>query len=70
VHNEKNVALAQMIGSMSHDNDLPRPFGVFYDVYKPSYDELINKQISDTQERLGIGDMNELLKGSDCWEIK
>lgn len=70
VHNEKNVALAQMIGSMSYDNNLPRPFGVFLDIEKPSYDELINKQISDTQERLGTGNVNELLKGSDFWEIK
>lgn len=69
IHNEKNIALAQMIGSMSYDNDLPRPFGVFYDIEKPSYDELINKQISGTIERLGTGDVNELLKGTDFWEI-
>lgn len=69
VHNEKNIAVAQMIGSMSYDNNLPRPFGVFYDIEKPSYDELINQQISNTVERLGPGNVNELLKGPDCWEI-
>lgn len=69
-YNEKNLALAQMIATMSYDNDLPRPFGVFYDVFKPSYDYLINKQITDTIEKLGEGDVNALLKGNDYWEIK
>jgi 2-oxoglutarate ferredoxin oxidoreductase subunit beta len=70
VHNEKNQAIAQMIGSMSYDNDLPRPFGVFLDIEKPSYDFLINKQISDIVEKHGTGNIDELLKGSESWEIK
>ena len=69
-YNEKNLALAQMIATMSYDNELPRPFGVFYDVEKPSYDELINKQISDTINRMGKGNINDLLRGDDYWEIK
>lgn len=69
IHNEKNVALAQMIASMSYDNDLPRPFGIFVDIDKPSYDSLINKQIDDVINKLGPGDVNELLKGSEFWEI-
>lgn len=69
-YNEKNLALAQMIATMSYDNELPRPFGVFYDVDKPSYDELINKQIADTINRMGPGNINNLLRGVDYWEIK
>jgi len=69
IHNEKNVALAQMIATMSHDNNLPRPFGVFLDIEKPSYDELINHQITKEIERKGKGNVDDLLKGSDFWEI-
>ncbi len=70
IHNEKNLALAQMISSMSYDNDLPRPFGVFLDVNKPAYDELVNKQIEDTVATLGEGDVEKLMRGIDSWEIK
>lgn len=70
IYNEKNLALAQMIATMSYDNELPRPFGVFYDIEKPSYDELINKQITDTINRMGRGNINDLLRGDDFWEIK
>jgi 2-oxoglutarate ferredoxin oxidoreductase subunit beta len=70
IHSEKNIALAQMIASMSYDNDLPRPFGIFVDIEKPSYDYLINKQIEETINKLGPGDVNELLKGTEFWEIK
>jgi len=69
-YNEKNLALAQMIATMSYDNDLPRPFGVFYDIEKPSYNELVNKQIEDIINRSGRGDVNKLLLGDDYWEIK
>lgn len=70
IHNEKNLALAQMISSMSYDNDLPRPFGVFLDITKPTYDQLINKQIEDAKASLGEGDVVKLMRGADSWEIK
>ena len=41
----------------------PTPIGVFRDVQRPVYDDLLNEQISDS------GDLAGLLRGRDAWTI-
>jgi 2-oxoglutarate/2-oxoacid ferredoxin oxidoreductase subunit beta len=45
------------------------PIGVFRQVERPSYDELMATQISDARARKGEGDLAALLAGSDTWQV-
>jgi 2-oxoglutarate/2-oxoacid ferredoxin oxidoreductase subunit beta len=45
------------------------PIGVFRDVERPSYDELMSAQIDAARERQGDGDLADLLAGSDTWQV-
>lgn len=48
---------------------LPRPFGVFYQENRPTYEELLHDQISASVDRKGKGDLDTLLRGTNTWEI-
>jgi len=45
------------------------PIGVFRDVERASYDELMSDQIDAARQRQGDGDLAELLSGSDTWQV-
>jgi 2-oxoglutarate ferredoxin oxidoreductase subunit beta len=45
------------------------PLGVFRDVDRPSYDELMNAQLDDAVTAGGQGDLMALLHGGDTWAV-
>jgi 2-oxoglutarate ferredoxin oxidoreductase subunit beta len=45
------------------------PIGVFRQVQRPSYDELMSAQIEAAREQQGDGDLAALLAGSDTWRV-
>ena len=45
------------------------PIGVFRDVERPVYDELMAEQIAAAKEKHGEGDLRELLHAGDTWTI-
>jgi 2-oxoglutarate ferredoxin oxidoreductase subunit beta len=45
------------------------PIGVFRQVPRPSYDELMAGQIETARERDGDGDLTALLAGGDTWQV-
>jgi 2-oxoglutarate/2-oxoacid ferredoxin oxidoreductase subunit beta len=45
------------------------PIGVFRQVPRPSYDELMAEQIAGARASQGEGDLAALLAGSDTWEV-
>ena len=45
------------------------PIGVFRDVDRSSYDELMAAQIDDARQKQGDGDLAELLSGADTWQV-
>ncbi len=51
------------------NGSLPRPFGVFYQEDKPRYEELLHDQIERSYSQSGKGDLDELLRGTNTWEI-
>lgn len=69
VHDEKDSTLAFILSNMTYDPELPRPFGVFQAIERPSYDEKVTEQIKYEQETKGEGDLEDLLAGSDSWII-
>ncbi len=49
---------------------LPRPFGVFFQLERPCYEDVLHEQIAASIERKGEGDLDTLLSGNNTWEIK
>jgi 2-oxoglutarate/2-oxoacid ferredoxin oxidoreductase subunit beta len=45
------------------------PVGVFRDVERPSYDELLTGQLERAKEQRGEGDLHDLLHAGDTWTV-
>ena len=71
VHNEKSPDsyLAYMLARMEYP-DYPVPIGVFRDVDKPSYENLLEEQIKSAVEKMGPGSLEKLINSGDTWVIE
>jgi 2-oxoglutarate ferredoxin oxidoreductase subunit beta len=67
-HPEPSLAFA--LSRLTLDAAGVAPVGVFRDVEKPSYDDLMAEQIEQTIEKRGRGDLAELLHAGDTWTIE
>jgi 2-oxoglutarate ferredoxin oxidoreductase subunit beta len=45
------------------------PIGVFRNVDRPAYDELMNAQVQAAIDKQGPGDVNALLRSGDTWTV-
>jgi 2-oxoglutarate ferredoxin oxidoreductase subunit beta len=72
VHDEHrdDPSLAFMLSRLSHAGRGPTPIGVFRDVERPVYDELMAEQVERAKARSGPGDLAKLLHAGDTWEIR
>jgi 2-oxoglutarate ferredoxin oxidoreductase subunit beta len=74
IHDEKDHYKAYILSRFFEDNRLdnrlPRPFGVFYENERPTYDEKINLQVDVAIQKKGKGNLDELLAGSDTWVVR
>lgn len=74
VHDEADFYKAQMLTRMFDDprieGHLPRPFGVFYQNSRPTYEEAMAQQIEDAIAKRGPGNLDKLLAGNETWTIK
>jgi 2-oxoglutarate ferredoxin oxidoreductase subunit beta len=72
VHDEKDIYKAQILTRMFDDPrkevHLPRPFGVFYEQDRPTYEEMMKQQI-ETAKSKKAADLDKLLRGNETWEI-
>jgi len=71
VHDEhhETSSLAFALSRIAHTPTGPTPFGVFRDIERPVYDELMAEQIAEATEKRGAGDLRELLQAGDTWTI-
>ena len=46
---------------------LPRPFGIFYQEERPTYEQVLEEQINE--HRTETADLDELLSGGSSWEV-
>jgi 2-oxoglutarate ferredoxin oxidoreductase subunit beta len=69
VHDEhaQHPSLAFALSRLSHNPSGPTPFGVFRDVERPVYDELMADQLRLAVEKRGAGDLEALLRAGDTW---
>lgn len=70
VHNEEDTepTLAYLLSSMSYP-EYPVPVGVFRNVQKATYDDLLEGQIKKSEEILGKPDLEKLLNSGETWVV-
>lgn len=74
IHDERDFYKAQILTRMFDDprieGHLPRPFGVFYQAFRPTYEDQLSFQTEDALAKKGPGDLDKLLAGRETWTIK
>ncbi|ANE51354.1 2-oxoacid:ferredoxin oxidoreductase subunit beta [Flavisolibacter tropicus] len=72
VHDESDIYKAQILTRMFDDpklaNHLPRPFGVFYETERPTYEDMMSLQLEEAKARKAA-DLDKLLRGNEVWNI-
>jgi 2-oxoglutarate/2-oxoacid ferredoxin oxidoreductase subunit beta len=73
IHDEKDFYKAQILVRMFDDTrmegHLPRPFGVFYQNERLTYEDTMALQIDEVISSRGKGDLDKLLRGNETWTI-
>jgi 2-oxoglutarate/2-oxoacid ferredoxin oxidoreductase subunit beta len=71
VHDEspRSAALAYMLTQM-HFPEFPVRVGVFRAVERPTYEDMVHAQISDSREELGRGTLEKLFSEGETWEVE
>nr|WP_242978801.1 2-oxoacid:ferredoxin oxidoreductase subunit beta [Rhodohalobacter mucosus] len=75
IHDEQDRTKAHLLSRFfdqpqDGNQNFPRPFGVLYAVNRNCYDEGVNAQVEDVVSRKGIGDLDELIRGSETWVVE
>lgn len=72
IHDEKDFYKAQILTRFFDDPKLndhfPRPFGVFYETERPTYENILADQINDSKSN-GEGELDKLFRGREVWTI-
>jgi 2-oxoglutarate ferredoxin oxidoreductase subunit beta len=66
-HEEPSLAFA--LSRLTLDDGGGVPIGIFRDVDRPSYDELMAEQLDSATAQRGAGDLAALLHGADTWSL-
>lgn len=73
IHDENDFYKAQILVRMFEDprmeGHLPRPFGVFYETSRLTYEDTMKLQIEEVISTRGKGDLDKLLRGNETWTI-
>jgi 2-oxoglutarate ferredoxin oxidoreductase subunit beta len=72
IHDESDLMKAQLLTRMfddpKRDGHLPRPFGVFYQNDRPTYEDMMALQVEQAKAKKGA-DLDKLLRGNEVWNI-
>ena len=70
VHDERreDPGLAFLLSHLATGPTVPTPVGVFRAVERPDYGTLVNRQVVAAGERLGPGDLGDLLSSGTTWQ--
>ncbi len=73
IHDETNHFQAQVLTSFfdnpKDEGHLPRPFGVFYAEDRYRYEEAMEEQIAFATDKMGKGNLDQLLRGNNVWTV-
>jgi 2-oxoglutarate/2-oxoacid ferredoxin oxidoreductase subunit beta len=72
VHDERhpNPAYAFLLSRMDQTPGFPTPIGVLRAVDAPRYEDGMSEQMRQVLEKKGKGDLGQLLRAGDTWEVK
>jgi 2-oxoglutarate ferredoxin oxidoreductase subunit beta len=71
VHNTKDPSpnYAYLLTQLEHPQ-MPVPFGVFRDIKKPTYEELLDAQVKAVVQKRGSGKLQDILYTEDIWKVE
>jgi len=70
VHDKTNEMLASLLVAMDINPQMPKLYGVIYEVKDVIYNDQVSAQIKEVKAQKGDGDFNKLLNSGDTWEVK
>jgi 2-oxoglutarate ferredoxin oxidoreductase subunit beta len=74
IHDERDRVKAGILIRFFDDTSkvghFPRPFGVFYEEDRPTYEVALNEQVEQAIASKGAGNLDKLLSGNNVWEVK
>ena len=68
-HDEKAAPMHAFALSRMRNPDFPEPIGVFRDVDRPTYDEMINGQVEQAKKDKGDGELAKMFTAGDTWTV-
>ncbi len=69
VHDTSDRTLAGILSRQFFSDDMPRPFGIFYQEKRATYDAQLHHQLDAVRDARGSGSLEALLHLGDTWEI-
>lgn len=69
VHDKSDKLLALMLSDLTYQSEFPTPFGVLYQIEKPSYEKQVYQQIDDAISKMGKGDLEKMLRSGHTWTV-
>ena len=72
IHDAHNpdAAYSFALSRLSHPENLSdTPIGVFRDIKRPVYDQMVHQQLADVTAKKGAGDLAKLIQGNDSWTV-
>ena len=65
----EDPGLAFALARLSHDDHSATPFGVFRDVQRGDYGQMVGAQLAAASEKKGPGDLSALLRSNGTWHV-
>jgi 2-oxoglutarate ferredoxin oxidoreductase subunit beta len=69
VHDQTDAGLAFQLSRLSHGPYEPTPIGVFRDIDRPEYADMVGQQLLAAAEQKGPGDLHDLLHSGAPWTV-
>ena len=72
IHDENDATKAHLLSrffATGNADGFPRPFGVFYESRRPSYEHLVADQMEAALKRYGSPALDKLLEGDETWVV-
>jgi 2-oxoglutarate ferredoxin oxidoreductase subunit beta len=70
VHDQTDAGLAFQLSRLSHGPYEPTPIGVFRDIDRPEYADMVGQQLLAAAEQKGPGDLHDLLHSGATWTVE
>lgn len=73
IHDENDPMKAYILSrffTSGNSDGFPRPFGVFFESRRPTYEQLVADQVAASVKKNGAPDLDALLTGDETWIVR